>query len=308
VNQADDVADFNRPVHLGSIEIERMYLEWSMFPWLSVRLGQFLTPYGIWNVDHGSPVYIPPTRPYVIGSALFPERQTGAEFLGRSDLSTDNTIGYHFTLSNGMGPVVEVRDLDENKGVGGRVFWENRSLGTLRVGGSAFYAKDTTSYSASGLDAAGALHFTETIQAQSKVLSLAADVQWRYRGWHLQAELITQQRKYVDGGRQAATNPFTGQPIFPIDYTSWGAYGLVGYGFDVPHGINLMPYFLVSSFDQLTTTFFRTKTNGFTVGFNVRPIDALVIKLAYSLAAWPDGSLISDQPLHLIQSQVAWAF
>ncbi|HEY6878079.1 MAG TPA: hypothetical protein VI299_08660, partial [Polyangiales bacterium] len=175
-NSYGDPSDFNRPVHLGGIEIERIYLEWSILPQLSVRVGQFLTPYGIWNVDHGSPIIIPVARPYVIGSALFPERQTGLEFLGRSDLSTDNTLGYHLTLSNGMGPITEIRDFDENKGVGGRLFWENRSLGTLRVGGSIFYAKDTAVTPSATL-ASDMVHlaFNNKITSASKVLSMAAD-------------------------------------------------------------------------------------------------------------------------------------
>jgi hypothetical protein len=308
VNQYGDPADAERPVHLGGVEIERVYVEWSMIPQLSMRVGQFFTPYGVWNVDHGSPVYIPPVRPFVIGSALFPERQTGFEFLGRTDLSTNNTVGYHFTLSNGLGPVSEIKDLDENKGVGGRLLWENRTLGNLRVGGSIFYAKDTTTSSVQGLTPSGEVSTTEKIETQSKVLSLAVDMQWRYAGWHLQSEVITQQRTYTDGNRHAASNPLTGQPLFPSDFTSWGAYGLLGYGFDV-RSVNLMPWLLVNSFDQVQQpSSIHTKTRGFTAGFNVRPIDALVIKLSYNYYGWPDGSVLSDKPVKLIQTQVAWAF
>lgn len=87
----------------GGIELERVYLEWSMTPWLTLRAGQFLTPYGIWNVDHGSPTIIPVTQPHVIVQALFPERQTGLELRGQLPLSANHTIDYHLTLSNGIG-------------------------------------------------------------------------------------------------------------------------------------------------------------------------------------------------------------
>jgi hypothetical protein len=308
VNAAGDPADFNRDVHWGGVEIERIYVEWNIHPYLTMRAGQFLTPYGIWNVDHGSPLFIPVTRPYVIGSSLFPERQTGFEFLGKYDVSNDSAIGYHFTLSNGLGPVSEIRDLDDNKGVGGRLFWEYRGAGTLRIGGSAFYAKDTALTPTRGLDAEGHLKYGETITSQSKVLSLAADLQWKYKGLHVQTEVITQQRNFQDGGRVAATNPFTGTPIFAEDYLTWGVYGLIGYGIDVSWLGNVMPYAMIQSFDEVPATFVRTKTNGFSVGLNVRPIDAVVVKLAYMQARWPEGSLISSDPLHFIQAQIAWAF
>jgi len=243
----------------------------------------------------------------VIGSALFPERQTGAEFLGGWDASTQNTIGYHFTLSNGLGPISEIKDLDGNKGVGGRVFWENRALGALKIGGSIFYAKDTSAVNVASLSSTGRIDYNEKVDAQSKVLSMAADVQWHWKGLHVQAEVITQQRKFNESARVAGINPFTGQPIFPTDYTTWGAYGLVGYGYDV-RNINLMPYFMVSSFDQITTNYIGLKTNGITAGLNVRPLDSLVVKFAYLYSAWPDGNLISDDPIHIIQSQIAWAF
>lgn len=307
VSSAGDSSDFNRTVHWGGIEIERIYIEWTIHPYLTVRAGQFLTPYGIWNVDHGSPVYIPVSRPYVIGSALFPERQTGFELLGKYDVNERSALGYHFTLSNGMGPVSEIRDLDENKGVGARLFWEYRRWGTLRLGGSAFYAKDTSLTPIQRLDASGRLSTRERIDAQSRVLSLAADLQWKLDGLHVQAEVITQQRSFTELGRVASVNPFTNSPIFPQDYLSWGVYGLVGYGFDV-WDLNLMPYLQVQSFDQLDPTFIKTKTNGVIFGFNVRPIDAVVVKLAYSMSKFPRGFIVSDGTIQLLQAQVAWAF
>ena len=50
-------------VSWGSIILERAYIQWSKLDWLGVRVGQFLTPYGIWNVDHGTPTLITMFRP-----------------------------------------------------------------------------------------------------------------------------------------------------------------------------------------------------------------------------------------------------
>jgi hypothetical protein len=61
-----DPADYGRPLRWGGVEIERAWLEYAVHSLLTVQIGQWLTPYGIWNVDHGSPVIIGVRRPYVV--------------------------------------------------------------------------------------------------------------------------------------------------------------------------------------------------------------------------------------------------
>src|SRR5689334_20935581 len=56
----------------GSVLIERVYLQYMPTSYLTLRAGQWLTPYGIWNVDHGSPTIIPVVRPFTISFALMP--------------------------------------------------------------------------------------------------------------------------------------------------------------------------------------------------------------------------------------------
>ena len=44
---------------------------------LGMRVGQFLTPYGIWNVDQGMPMLILLYRPFLRASEMFPEHRLG---------------------------------------------------------------------------------------------------------------------------------------------------------------------------------------------------------------------------------------
>jgi hypothetical protein len=300
-----DHNDFGRPLHWGGVEIERVYIEWAPHPLITVRVGQFLTPYGIWNVDHGSVTYIPAQRPFVIGNGLFPERQTGFELYGRWDATAFGTFGYHLTLSNGQGPISEYRDLDDNKAIGGRLFWEQHGRGDLKAGFSAYYGRnsDVQPYIAIGPD--GKLLPAERIRLQYDSLALAADISYRYKGWAAQIEWISDQRRFVEAGRAPAFNTALQRDTIPIDAFSWGIYGLVGYRFS---WFGVMPYFVPQYVDSFGSNGTRTKAANFTVGLNIRPIDPLVVKLEYSIAKFLEQLLGSDDPVHFVQAQVAWAF
>ena len=58
--------------------IERAYMEWKPADWFGVRVGRFLTPFGIWNEDHGSPVLIGVDYPQFMNFNIVPIWQLGA--------------------------------------------------------------------------------------------------------------------------------------------------------------------------------------------------------------------------------------
>jgi hypothetical protein len=303
---ARDYADHDRPIRWGAIEIERVYLDWLIAPFLTLRAGQFLTPYGIWNVDHGSPTVIPVNRPFIVGQQLFPERQTGLELFGSTKLSANHTVVYNLTLSNGFGPVSEYRDLDDNKAIGAHLHWQYEGFGELRVGASGFYGRDTDALEIAASVVPGEVKFREHIVMQSDVLSLAADLQWKYRNLLVQAELITQQRLFTDGGRSGAIHPLLGRYVAPKDTLARGGYVLVGYRFD---WLGIMPYCVVSDMDFVDPIALHSVfAVGVTGGLNIRPVDSVVLKLEYMHAWWPDGSLITSDPTQVLNTQLAWAF
>jgi hypothetical protein len=302
----DDYNELNRSIRWGSLQIQRIYLEYELHALLTLRLGVFLTPYGIWNVDHGSPTIVTVQRPFTLGFQLFPETQTGLEAFGLAQLDGHNSVGYHLTVSNGLGPATEYKDLDSNKAVGGRVYFRNDALGELRIGGSIFYGRDTAAQQIVSLNADRKLTGTASITSQSDVLGLAADLQWVYRGVLVQSELITQQRKYTERGRVGANNFFKGEYLAPADVLSLGFYALVGYRFD---WLGIMPYFLWQRFDGVEPRSLTSlHTDEIMVGLNVRPLDAWVFKLEYRYAWFPEGFLFETRRLRFLQAQVAWAF
>jgi hypothetical protein len=299
-----DYADFGRAtMHWGGIEIERAYLEWAAHRYLTVRAGSFLTPYGIWNVDHGSPIIITVNRPYVIGLNYFPERQTGFELYGRADAGNDSIIGYHLTVSNGTGPFTEYAELDRNKAVGGRVYWEYHKLGELRIGGSAYYGRDTSATdSTSFVD--GAPVTAHKITSQSDQLGLAADLVWRYAGIHVQAEVITRQTKYTEAGRAPRFSLGDLRTHYPTDNTSWGGYLLLGYRFDWG---GIMPYVLVQRVND-TADLLISGATPLMAGLNIRPIDALALKVEYMHVTFDDEVVYPRHDINMISAQAAWAF
>jgi hypothetical protein len=301
-----DYSNFSANLKWGGIEIERVYLEWSMTPWLTLRAGQFLTPYGIWNVDHGSPTIISVIQPHVIAQQLFPKRQTGLELRGQVPLSGNHTLGYHLTISNGLGPASEYVDLDDNKALGGRLWWSFEGFGQLTVGASGFIGTDADVVTVIGLDANQKLSYTEKVNGKSTVLSLAADIQWRYDAFQIQAEWVSRQNKYHRDGRPVQTHPVTGIRSALIDGFDTGGYLLAGYRFE---WLGVMPFFALHYVDYLERRLsVRPKAYVLECGLNIRPIDAVVLKVQYQAGFWPEGFAVNDDPYHSMYLQLAWAF
>jgi hypothetical protein len=107
-------------VRWGALVLERAYLQWQHDPRLGVRVGQFLTPYGIWNVDHGTPTLIALYRPQAQSNEMFPQHQLGIELYGRLAgwPAPRWQLDYHAYVSNGRTQGVVA--LTDDKMVGGR--------------------------------------------------------------------------------------------------------------------------------------------------------------------------------------------
>jgi hypothetical protein len=138
--------DFTSPalrseVVLGSIIIERAWAEYTFSDALKLQAGYFLTPYGIWNQDHGTPTLISLLIPAFQADEYIPSRQLGLKLHG-SFYAPGWQVGYHAYVANGRGP--SQVDLGEEKAVGGRVFATSLG-GSVKptFGVSGYYGPET---------------------------------------------------------------------------------------------------------------------------------------------------------------------
>jgi hypothetical protein len=82
-----DLDDTVRLVEASGLErgsrvllLERLYLDWTATPELTVRFGKFLTPFGIWNVIRRAPLTWTVDRPAATQNA-FPDHTTGLSLI-----------------------------------------------------------------------------------------------------------------------------------------------------------------------------------------------------------------------------------
>ncbi|MEY4580448.1 MAG: hypothetical protein RL701_5151, partial [Pseudomonadota bacterium] len=101
--------DFSSPsaqsqLRLGGLFIERAWSEYSFDELFKVQWGLFLNPFGIWNLDHGSPTLISLMLPTFISAQMVPTRLLGVHVHG-SKFFGNSELGYALHISNGRSPL-----------------------------------------------------------------------------------------------------------------------------------------------------------------------------------------------------------
>ena len=295
-----DYQDKTEYLRWGGISIERAWIEYQAHSLLAIRAGHWLTPYGIWNVDHGSPVLISIRRPFVIGLSLLPESQTGIMVYGIRAIG-DSSLTYALTLSNGRGPVDTYLDLDNNKGIGGRLVLETRWLDEFRLGASAYtgtYSARSHSY---GLRE-GEVEADHALTERYRELGMAADLRARSGPLLIHAELISRQAVFSDGARPTdEVVPDAQQP----DYFAYGGYVLAGYRLPWFH---LMPYVTAEYLRPQWRTVPKIYVGA--LGVNVAVTPTVTLKTQVQRASIPEARniVIPEEPVTIWDAQVAWVF
>jgi outer membrane receptor protein involved in Fe transport len=311
-----DYAELRAKSQWGGVVIERAWLEYRLDQALTLRAGQFLTPYGVWNVDHGSPTLVDIAPPFPIGQELFPRSQVGLEAYGSFFLG-DARLGYHATISNGrIGSNPQYLDFDQNLGAGGRLFLETGEVGELKIGASAYGGKFTDKRQGLEYEAVPATGIPvgflvpKTVIQTGDEVGVAGDLRWdlgrltvigEYIEQHLSGELQTVQDKTVQNNAPVVTK----QPAF----TKRGWYGLLGYrlvGAFMPFAV--YQYINDSRGEWLHDR--KQEAYAWTAGVNWRLRPNVVLKASYTHAWWPKTpkDLENKDPLSWFATQVAWAF
>jgi hypothetical protein len=300
-----DYTDIGRPTRWGGIMIERAYLEYLAHPLLNIRAGHFLTPYGIWNVDHGSPVIIGTRPPFIVAENVLPKSQTGLEIYGTYHLDPVK-LGYHLTLSNGRGPVDTYQDFNNNKAVGGRLFARaDTPAGSFTLGVSGYTGRytDRTQQFVPG----SALSWPIVVDYNER--SLAADLKWEWSGLLLQSELLMNDVVYDE---QRRVDPFVtaGPPGFLPDYRRYGGYALLGYRFEFG---GIMPFVGGEFYETgaIDPGLAGIDSAAFLGGLNVRPTARVVLKAQYTYSwFFPEtpNPFLEDSHYNSIDLQASWSF
>lgn len=234
---------------LGGIAIERVYLQWMPWEFLGVIAGYYLTPYGIWHLDHGSPTRLCVQHPFQVNildpaafrsGEIIPGRQLGVQVLGRIFPVVHLHIDYALTLSNGRGPADTVMDYDANKGLGLRlkVAYEQPDF-EVALGGYGYTGRYTDKIIPPAGPVIAGLSYE--IKETYREYAMALDFRIAIYGLILQGELL-RGLVYFDDERP----PVTIGAGYKPDYSSNAMYGLIGYRLPLDKllgSMTLTPYY-----------------------------------------------------------------
>jgi hypothetical protein len=216
----------------GSIFIERAYAQYTYSEQLTVRVGQFLTPYGIWNVDHGTPTLIALMMPHFVSSEIFPARQIGVQLHG-AFLTGAWELGYDAYLSNGR--TATQLDFTSNKAFGGRLKLARLAPLPLTIGTSFYYGQlDDVAKRITSFDP---LRVERSLTVQGIEWGAGTDVSLDVDALRIRAEGIMRFTRYTDDKRALVSEgpPGSQKP----DNNEYDAYLLAAYRLPF---LNLEPF------------------------------------------------------------------
>lgn len=173
-------------------ELERLYLDYLSSDSITIRIGKFLTPIGIWNEVHADPLTWTVSRPLVT-MAGFPEYTTGIQFYGNLAFM-DEDFEYAIFLQN-------------NESINERTGFRKTHLiygGRLRLRGE------------SGLETGIPLVYYTEYYSGERVYLTGLDIFYKKRGIEVRGEAIYSRIDPRDGGNSKEYGYYL-QGVYPLN-------------------------------------------------------------------------------------------
>ncbi len=303
----------------GSVGIERVYLRYAPRPWFNLTAGRFLTPAGIWNIDHGSVVVIPVRQPEMISRELFPPAQTGLLLDGTFFPAEQWSLSWGLSLSNGRGPAEAVRDLDEQKAVGVKLKAAfERGPFSLSVSNYSYFGTYTADTRSASVDAATGTIATDTkVNERYEEWITVSDLLVKYRGLRLQVEhayrwvqFLVPVLLFVQDPMNAfaRTGGVNDPSLFAANYTADSLFSLLAYDLPWPllgRSIRITPYVTVGYTNCADTNpYIRWDT--YIGGLNLGFPSQVILKIEGGLVK--PHEFVSKDGMTLLTAQLATLF
>ena len=310
----------------GSISIVRVHLDWKPRDWFNLRAGRFLTPYGIWNVEHAPTVLVSVYFPYLMDRKLVPASQMGLMAYGSHFFGEAFKLQYALTFSNGRGPIDTVMDLDENKAIGLRLQGIVRKGDfKLSVGGYGYMGQysDVVRSGELYLDQTGQLQYINgsfigggvTVVEKYDERILTTDLSIELKGVKLFGEYVFKRNDYQMASDQSRDYQFVqngdvgdlDNPRRAPDYTAHSFYGILAWTLPLDRFIapvSITPYIgydWIRPFDYYD--WFVLKNVRW--GINVKPSPNVVLKVEGNRVIYVDQL---GGPLTNLIAQLAVSF
>ena len=278
----------------GGIKLERAWFDIKANDQLNFRIGRFLTPAGIWNVDHGSPLILTIGQPNQWNMVpIFPNAQNGVMVHGRTYLG-DHDLDYKVYLSSGRdgdnlnNPTTkELADF----GVGGHAGINLDIFSGISIGVSGYTGKIKKTRLMQEYE------FASAAEVMSRTTSLDGFTFKRYEdqvareidaGIDFKASIhkILLQMEY---NHQRDQNQLSDDAVTPVN----GFYVLAGYDIGIRPQLGVTPYFFFESLKWKDAQLNPAKDlymfpfngwNQITGGLNIRLFSNIRWKIEYSTA------------------------
>lgn len=234
----------------NGISLPRVHADLLFSDLVNLRVGKWITPAGIWNVDHGSPTILTINQPNQTSFIpIFPESQTGLQLFGRSSAG-DHDLYYNAWVSTGrnvdiqgLGDYAQAPKTLADWSVGTHL-QADLALGeaSLRLGGTAHTGtmrgeSNWTDISIVGIDLASNEPYTAGLQTSSNSFTTdyymrdviyGLDTKLKWKGLLLQGEWNHRTvQNILDGDKESDFNAY---------------YALLGYEITLSPQYTMTPY------------------------------------------------------------------